>query len=256
MAIVLKKEGSLQKKILSVEKEINSLVSDYEKACRENKNKNKVAKILSRKKMFFIALVAIWFFLLFSKINIFPVVAILAVAFISAERNAFDHKSFGLSRQITSLKKELGSWEKGLEGETLVSDKLLTLPNDYYILNDVKIFNHFPKTQIDHVIIGDKGVIVIETKYGKFFKNPQKQAQKNADILSEILKVSVYPLVVFPKASTRYIKRELPVPVIQLNFLIDHILGLPNAPMSFLEIKKLAYLCASIASIRGCGQNA
>lgn len=59
--------------------------------------------------------------------------------------------------------KEKGySWQKGLEGENLVSDYLNTLPKDYFVYNDVKLPGK--GGNIDHIVIGPTGIYVIETK--------------------------------------------------------------------------------------------
>ena len=47
-------------------------------------------------------------------------------------------------------------------GEKVVADSLDTLPQDYFVFNDVNL----PKSQgnIDHVVVGPNGIFVIETK--------------------------------------------------------------------------------------------
>ena len=54
------------------------------------------------------------------------------------------------------------SWQKGLEGENLVSDYLNTLPKNYFVYNDVKLPGK--GGNIDHIVIGPTGIYVIETK--------------------------------------------------------------------------------------------
>ena len=54
------------------------------------------------------------------------------------------------------------SWDKGLEGEKLVSDYLNTLPKNYFVFNDVNLPGK--RGNIDHVVIGPTGIFVIETK--------------------------------------------------------------------------------------------
>jgi hypothetical protein len=51
---------------------------------------------------------------------------------------------------------------RGIKGEALVAERLQALPDDYYLLNDVVLPGQFGN--IDHVVIGPCGVVVIETK--------------------------------------------------------------------------------------------
>ena len=51
---------------------------------------------------------------------------------------------------------------RGRVGERLVSDLLKRLPNDYYLVNDVIVKGG--GGNIDHVVVGPFGVVVIETK--------------------------------------------------------------------------------------------
>ncbi|NYB52405.1 MAG: NERD domain-containing protein [Methanobacteriaceae archaeon] len=54
------------------------------------------------------------------------------------------------------------SWEKGLEGENLVSNYLNTLPKDFFVFNDVNLPGK--GGNIDHIVVGPTGIYVIETK--------------------------------------------------------------------------------------------
>lgn len=100
------------------------------------------------------------------------------------------------------------SWKKGSEGETLVANYLNTLPKEYFVFNDVKL----PKNRgnIDHVVVGPKGIFAIETKNltGSFLvdddiwyyyngvrktkskSQPGKQIKANAARLSKYLKAN------------------------------------------------------------------
>jgi len=51
---------------------------------------------------------------------------------------------------------------KGIKGEALVTERLQALPDDYFLLNDVVLPGN--PGNIDHVVIGPCGVVVIETK--------------------------------------------------------------------------------------------
>ena len=53
-------------------------------------------------------------------------------------------------------------YRKGIVGEELVSTLLAGLPDDFYLINDVTLPGH--RGNIDHVLVGPCGVVVIETK--------------------------------------------------------------------------------------------
>lgn len=97
------------------------------------------------------------------------------------------------------------SWEKGLEGENLVSNYLNTLPKDYFVFNDVNLPGK--GGNIDHIVIGPTGIYVIETKnysgryrikgnqwfyikngqYMEIKKNPGTQVRRNTVNLIDFL---------------------------------------------------------------------
>ncbi len=54
--------------------------------------------------------------------------------------------------------------QKGKRGEAKVHGILATLPDDYYLLDDVVLATDRGTTQIDHVVVSRFGVFVIETK--------------------------------------------------------------------------------------------
>jgi len=111
---------------------------------------------------------------------------------------------------FTYAKSKGYSWKKGLEGEKIVSHYLETLPQGYIVFNDVKLPGS--RGNIDHVVIGPTGILVIETKNyeGEYIikgnewylkkgptlnpkkekritKKPGKQAKANALILRDFL---------------------------------------------------------------------
>lgn len=115
---------------------------------------------------------------------------------------------------------------KGKVGEKIVSSKLLSLPDEYYLFNDVYIEVEGRSVQIDHVIISQYGIFVIETKnykgwifgtdkaeywvknmYGKKyqFRNPLKQNYSHVKSLQTLLDISIdklVPIVVFLRGAT------------------------------------------------------
>lgn len=63
----------------------------------------------------------------------------------------------------------LGVWyrrpqAKGARGERRVSSRLDSLPSHYKVINDLVLKTNKGYTQIDHVVISNYGVFVIETK--------------------------------------------------------------------------------------------
>lgn len=53
---------------------------------------------------------------------------------------------------------------KGIEGENMVHNILLQLPDEYVILDDIVLKTDRSTTQIDHIVVSKYGVFAIETK--------------------------------------------------------------------------------------------
>ncbi|MDY9924363.1 nuclease-related domain-containing protein [Methanobacterium sp.] len=135
------------------------------------------------------------FLALFSTLNLIYVLLTLAGVFLSFYGNNLINKS----------KNEGYSWQKGNEGEIIVADYLNTLPEDFFIFNDVKLPGNVGN--IDHIVIGPTGIYVVETKNysGKYRikgnqwlyyknghpmeikKNPGTQVRKNTQDLVNFL---------------------------------------------------------------------
>ncbi|MBV9010145.1 MAG: NERD domain-containing protein [Verrucomicrobia bacterium] len=64
------------------------------------------------------------------------------------------------SRRIDEFERERMNWRRGAVGEQVVSDTLACLPENYFVLNDVKT----SCGNLDHVVIGPTGLFAIETK--------------------------------------------------------------------------------------------
>lgn len=62
----------------------------------------------------------------------------------------------------TRVGRNLSAVRKGRLGERLVTDLLRRLPDDYWLINDVMLTRN--RGNVDHVLIGPCGVVVIETK--------------------------------------------------------------------------------------------
>jgi hypothetical protein len=141
------------------------------------------------------------------------------------------------------------SWKMGIEGESRVTQVLRSkLNDDYYLVNDVLYINDRGNTEnIDHVVLGPKGVFAIETKHyrGKvtykgsywqvpfpFGRSPSSQAMSNASWVSKAIKVSgvfqtlkvwVEPIVVFSNPDVELDVIHPEVDVVTLDRLVNSI---------------------------------
>ncbi|MGY4543834.1 hypothetical protein ACVWY0_003777 [Arthrobacter sp. UYNi723] len=69
-----------------------------------------------------------------------------------------------LKRQLDQAERATKSWDAGAEGERLVADRLSRLiPHGWYLLNDVH-WPGRPKANLDHVLVGPGGVVVVDAK--------------------------------------------------------------------------------------------
>jgi Nuclease-related domain len=101
---------------------------------------------------------------------------------------------------VAKAHRSLRRTTKGIRGETAVAELLRSLPDDYFLLNDVVLPGH--PGNIDHVVVGPCGVLVIETKNfsgsvesrgnawfvnGRRFRSISKQANHGAIAVRETL---------------------------------------------------------------------
>ena len=138
-------------------------------------------------------------------------------------------------------------WFKGLAGEMLVniSAKIHLNKDKYHILRNVTLPTADGTTQIDHIIVSEYGVFVIETKnmkgwifggerqktwtqkifkYTKKFQNPLHQNYKHVETLKSLLELNdqqIFSIVVFVGSST--FKTEMPENVVNGSGLIKYI---------------------------------
>jgi len=140
------------------------------------------------------------------------------------------------------------SYKKGFEGEFMVTKLLkLGLPDDFYLINDVKIKDKTGKVRnIDHVVLSPRGIFVIETKNWKgkitayhdqwstTWGNPSIQAQKNALFIKNVidslehfknLRIWVEPIVVFTNSDIDLDVWDMAVKVAKLNELLSCLLN-------------------------------
>jgi hypothetical protein len=138
-------------------------------------------------------------------------------------------------------------WFKGFAGEMLVhiSAKIHLNKDKYHVLRNVTLPIADGTTQIDHIIVSEYGVFVIETKnmkgwifggvhqrqwtqkifkYTSKFQNPLHQNYKHVETLKSLLELTdqqIFSIVVFVGSST--FKTEMPVNVINGPGLIRYI---------------------------------
>jgi hypothetical protein len=136
---------------------------------------------------------------------------------------------------------------KGIIGELRVNFLLKRKldKSKYLIINDIILNNDNDSTQIDHVIVSEYGVFVVETKnmngwifgdknnknwtqqiflFKSKFQNPLRQNYKHIKFLQDILQINenkIYSLIVFTGKSE--FKTEIPANVMNVNNLIKHI---------------------------------
>lgn len=143
--------------------------------------------------------------------------------------------------------KSFSRWKRGKRGEKAVTNELLFLDNNYYLIDDVKLPGQ--QGNIDHVVVGPSGVFAIEAKnysgsvicYGdKWFQGRHtwllplrrrfpvssisSQARGNAVLPANSLRnrgfnVWVQPIVVFSGRWTRLWLQHPTVPVVKLSKL-------------------------------------
>jgi len=138
-------------------------------------------------------------------------------------------------------------WFKGFAGEMMVhiSAKIHLNKDKYHVLRNVTLPTTDGTTQIDHIIVSEYGVFVIETKnmkgwifggerqrtwtqkifkYTNKFQNPLRQNYKHVETLKSILELNdqqLFSVVVFVGSST--FKTDMPENVINGPGLIRYI---------------------------------
>ncbi len=69
-----------------------------------------------------------------------------------------------LKRQLDQAERATKSWDAGAVGERIVADRLSQLiPHGWYLLHDVH-WPGRPKANLDHVLVGPGGVVVVDAK--------------------------------------------------------------------------------------------
>ena len=149
--------------------------------------------------------------------------------------------------------------EAGLKGEGEVARLLADgLDNDYYVYNDIRIRSGFRSAQVDHVVVGPCGVVLIETKnwrgrmvgdvqdkawqqyrfsdsLPRRVGNPVLQNQRHAEVVTAYLRsrglpeVPVIPLLVFTARKATLEITNLNTAIVWPTEMCDHIRRLPRA---------------------------
>jgi hypothetical protein len=164
------------------------------------------------------------------------------------------------------------NYSRGLKGEDLVSQSLMNLNDEYYLISDIRFSDNFGN--IDHIVLGPNGVFVIETKnyrgviecvgdeWGKFYeearyqkyyetRSPSKQVKRNAirvkqiidsaNILDRSINLWVDGIVVFVDPTVILKLSNPTVPILRSNQLCDYIINKPTKiTFSPQELKKVA----------------
>jgi hypothetical protein len=69
-----------------------------------------------------------------------------------------------LKRQLDQAERATKSWDAGAAGERIVADRLsLLIPHGWFLLHDVH-WPGRPKANLDHVLVGPGGVVVVDAK--------------------------------------------------------------------------------------------
>lgn len=152
---------------------------------------------------------------------------------------------------------------KGIRGEYKVRRKIgKTEEGVKYVLNDVLFDTENKSCQIDHIVINQNGVFVIETKnyggriygtdtqlewtqvlqYGKVknkLYNPVKQNQTHIYELKKIIgkDIPIKSLIVFVQNNTEYIKSENVYPLRRIDKIINQ--PISDITLSTDEMKKI-----------------
>lgn len=157
---------------------------------------------------------------------------------------------------------------RGRLGETKVSLILNSLPEGYYVFNDIYLRQGDISVQIDHIVISVYGVFVIETKnytgwiYGSdqseqwvknmyghkyHFQNPLRQNYSHVKRLQNIFGLSTdkfIPIVVFLSGATLKCHTQ---GIVIYSSQLKSLMGSYTTPiLDLLEVRKLADILLSL----------
>ncbi|WP_269046112.1 nuclease-related domain-containing protein [Paenarthrobacter sp. Z7-10] len=105
-----------------------------------------------------------------------------------------------LKRQLQQAERDERAWIAGAAGEALVGEKLKTLnPSDWLVLHDVH-WPGRPKANLDHVLVGPGGVLVIDAKNwtgrievreGVLFQEGRTRIRETIGVLEQVAALTV-----------------------------------------------------------------
>ena len=153
---------------------------------------------------------------------------------------------------------------KGISGEYIVRlcIRLGFKKNEYILINDVTIPTATGTTQIDHVLVCERGIFVIETKnysgwiFGdekqktwvqRFhkesfrFQNPLHQNYKHVMTLADLLNIdsaNLHSLIVFTGSAV--FKTSMPSNVVSLSKMVKYIKSYPLAKIASTHVDHIA----------------
>jgi hypothetical protein len=99
-----------------------------------------------------------------NKINLYIFLAVIGIIFLIPTKGLSAFLLLGLGF-ISSEKSNIQKINSGIKGEKITLDILKLLPDRYFVLSDVVIKKAKGSNQLDHVVVGNNGVFIVETKY-------------------------------------------------------------------------------------------
>jgi len=151
---------------------------------------------------------------------------------------------YGHFLKIRQNQQEAKSLEAGQQGENRAAKQLAEgLDQTHYLFNDILLRHGFRSAQIDHLVVGPRGIFVVETKNWRGsirgqgedtywwqvkrpgeqpirLKSPVLQAIRHASVLTHLLQgvgpawPDVVPVVAFAFTSTNFEVAHSPIPVV------------------------------------------
>lgn len=206
---------------------------------------------------------------------IITIIAIIAIAFFIIKRNRDDNsqqepKTYRDYEQEahhtdeSQQEAEFYAERLGQKGEIAVSKILSSLPKGYIVINDLLIPSKKGTSQIDHIVISQSGIFVIETKnysgviygnrdsekwtkvsHGRNYKfyNPIRQNESHISSLMDILNIGrniFIPIVVFTTRADLNIESDLTDTIITFtDRLKNKILSFSDCFLSEQEIEQI-----------------
>ena len=165
--------------------------------------------------------------------------------------------------------KKWRSYSKGLKGEELVEQVLLSLDDSYFLINDFSFSDE--KGNIDHIIVGPSGIFVVETKnykgsmtirgdkwyFGEWkrVKSASYQAKRNERALETYLKskgrrIRVRSIVVLTDPNIKLnLSGFSSTPILKINELLPYLKNLAQNYRKFRveEIESYAALILKVS---------